>query len=295
MRLGLHIGTFTWDGGPTKMSSTLAELATLAEDVGFDNLTVMDHVWQIAINGPKEWDMLEGYTALGYLAAITKRVRLMTLVTGVTYRSPGLLAKEVTTLDVLSNGRAALGIGAGWNAEEAAGLGLGFAPLAQRFEMLEEALQICLQMWSDNDGPYEGKHYQLESTLNVPQSIKRPRPPIMVAGGGEKKTLRMVAQYADACNIGVQPGFDDEAPKHKLDVLRQHCADLGRDYDQISKTALYRLDLGENGEKVPALLEDLHRLHELGFDGVHSGVKNAGSLTPIEIIGKEIIPVMSQW
>ena len=128
MKLGLHIGTFTWDGGPTKMSSTLAELATLAEDVGFENLTVMDHVWQIAINGPKEWDMLEGYTALGYLAAITKRVRLMTLVTGVTYRSPGLLAKEVTTLDVLSNGRAALGIGAGWNAEEAAGLGLGFAP-----------------------------------------------------------------------------------------------------------------------------------------------------------------------
>ena len=150
-------------------------------------------------------------------------------------------------------------------------------------------------MWSDNDGPYEGKHYQLESTLNVPQSIKRPRPPIMVAGGGEKKTLRMVAQYADACNIGVQPGFDDEAPKHKLDVLRQHCADLGRDYDEISKTALYRLDLGENGENVPALLEDLHRLHELGFDGVHSGVKNAGSLTPIETIGKEIIPVMSQW
>jgi F420-dependent oxidoreductase-like protein len=239
MKLGLHIGTFTWDGGPTKLSSTLAELATLAEDVGFDNLTVMDHVWQISINGPKEWDMLEGYTALGYLAAITKRVRLMTLVTGVTYRSPGLLAKEVTTLDVLSNGRAALGIGAGWNAEEAAGLGLGFAPLAQRFEMLEEALQICLQMWSDNNGPYEGKHYQLESTLNVPQSIKRPRPPIMVAGGGEKKTLRMVAQYADACNLF---STSPEEVKRKLDILRGHCDAVGRDYDSIQKTIIGRVD-----------------------------------------------------
>jgi alkanesulfonate monooxygenase len=290
MKTGLHISNFTWDGGPAQLAPTLTRVATTAEDVGFENLTVMDHFWQISVVGPKEMDMLDAYTVLGYLAAATTKVRLFTLVTGVTYRSPGLLAKAVTTLDVLSGGRAVLGLGAAWNDEEATGLGLGFAPVAIRFEMLEEALQICLQMWSEDDGPYSGKHYQLGSTLNSPQALQRPRPRIMVGGAGEKKTLRLVAQYADACNI-----FGGPEAAHKLDVLRAHCDTLGRDYDEIEKTTTFRLDPGPNGENVSKLLDDLHGLHELGFTAVHSSVPDVGSLTPLEIIGREIIPVVSSW
>ena len=175
--------------------------------------------------------MLEAYTTLGFLAAHTERVKLLTVVTAVVYREPGLLAKIVTTLDVLSGGRAMLGIGAAWNEEESRGLGLFFPPTAERFERLEEALQICLQMWSDDDGPYEGKHYQLERTLNSPQPLSRPHPPILIGGAGERKTLRLVAQYADACNIFARPEL-----AHKLDVLREHCEREGRDYDEIEKT-----------------------------------------------------------
>jgi F420-dependent oxidoreductase-like protein len=288
MKLGLHISNFTWDGGPARLTSTLTELAKLAEDVGFDNLTVMDHFWQIRGVGPKDADMLEAYTVLGFLASVTSRVELSTLVTGVTYRSPGLLAKAVTTLDVLSNGRAWLGIGAAWNEEEAIGLGLGFAPTAIRFEMLEEALQICRQMWSDDDGPYQGQHYQLGNTLNSPQSLQRPHPPIMIAGSGEKKTLRMVAQYADACNIFPGP----QAPR-KLEILREHCADLGRDYDTIEKTSITQLDIEANG--VGPSLETLRESFDQGFTSVHVMVANAGGLTPIEIIGREIIPVLASW
>jgi F420-dependent oxidoreductase-like protein len=290
MKLGLHISNFTWDGGAPALGPTLAKVATTAEEAGFDNLTVMDHVWQIHAIGPKEGEMLEAYSTLGYLAAITKRVRLFTLVTGVTYRSPGLLAKAVTTLDVLSGGRAGLGIGAAWNEEEATGLGLGYAPTSIRFEMLEEALQVCLQMWSADDGPYAGQHYQLGNTLNVPQSLQRPHPPIMIGGAGEKKTLRLVAQYADACNI-----FGGPEAGHKLDVLRGHCDNLGRDYDAIAKTATGRIDLGPNCDNVGATLEMLRGLHELGFTAVHSSVTDAGAITPIEVIGSEIIPVISSW
>jgi F420-dependent oxidoreductase-like protein len=290
MKLGLHISNFTWDNGPQQLAPTLMQMASLAEDVGFDNLTVMDHLWQIHSIGPREWDMLEAYTVLGYLAAATKRVELSTMVTGVTYRSPGLLAKAVTTLDVLSSGRAWLGLGAAWNEEEALGLGLGYAPTAIRFEMLEEALQICLQMWSDDDGPYSGKHYQLASTLNVPRSLQRPHPRIMIGGGGEKKTLRLVAQYADACNL-----FGGPEATHKLEVLREHCEALGRDYDAIEKTATTRIAVGATGENAPAILETMHELHELGFTSVHVSVADAGTLTPLEVIGRDIIPVMSAW
>jgi F420-dependent oxidoreductase-like protein len=290
MKLGLHISNFTWDGGPHQLAPTLMQMAALAEDAGFDNLTVMDHLWQIQSIGPREWDMLEAYTVLGYLAAATKRVELSTMVTGVTYRSPGLLAKAVTTLDVLSGGRAWLGLGAAWNEEEAIGLGLGYAPTAIRFEMLEEALQICLQMWSEDDGPYTGRHYQLGSTLNVPQSLQRPHPRIMIGGGGEKKTLRLVAQYADACNL-----FGGPESKHKLEVLREHCEALGRDYDAIEKTATTRFDVGTTGENVPTILETMRELHELGFTSVHVSVTDVGKLTPLEIIGRDIIPVISAW
>ena len=217
MELALHVANFTWTSGPTQLGASLARLAKATEDAGFAAITVMDHLWQIGVVGPPEEEMLEAYTTLGFLAAHTERVRLHALVTAVTYRSPGLLAKIVSTLDVLSGGRGVLGIGAAWNDEEASGLGLDFPPTAERFERLEETLQICLQMWSGSDAPYEGAHYQLGRTLNSPASISQPRPRIMIGGTGERKTLRLVAQYADACNIFPSPDV-----AHKLDVLRGH-------------------------------------------------------------------------
>ncbi|HSU74144.1 MAG TPA: LLM class F420-dependent oxidoreductase, partial [Terrabacter sp.] len=252
MDLGLHLADFTWSGGSETFVDDLVRTAKTAEDVGFTKLSVMDHVWQIRGVGPKEHEMLEAYTALGFLAAVTERVQLLAWVTAAIYREPGLLAKEVTTLDVLSGGRAMLGIGAAWNEEECVGLGLPFPPTAERFERLEETLQICLQMWSDSDEPYAGRHYQLGSTLNSPQSVQRPHPPILIGGGGEKKTLRMVAQYAQACNL-----FDSPELGHKLDVLRGHCDALGRDYDEIEKTVMGPVDPGPNGENVDATLEHL--------------------------------------
>jgi F420-dependent oxidoreductase-like protein len=286
MKLGLHVPNFTWAGGPTTMAADLARVATTAEDVGFSKLSVMDHVWQIHVVGPPEMDMLEAYTALGFLAAHTKRIELLTWVTAVVYREPGLLAKAVTTLDVLSGGRAWLGIGAAWNEEESVGLGLPFPSTAERFERLEEALQICLQMWSESEEPYAGKHYQLGRTLNVPQSLQRPHPPILIGGAGEKKTLRMVAQYAQACNLFPSPDLE-----HKLDVLRQHCADVGRDYAEIEKTVMMPMNPGPDGANVDAVLEQLKGLAALGIQHVHSSVPDVGSITPLEIIGEKIIPV----
>jgi F420-dependent oxidoreductase-like protein len=266
----------------------LADVARAAERAGFDRVSVMDHVWQIGHLGPPENEMLEAYTTLGYLAGKTERVKLLTVVTAVVYRDPGLLAKAVTTLDVLSGGRAMLGIGAAWNEEEARGLGLFFPSTVERFERLEEALQICLQMWSDNDGPFEGKHYQLARTLNSPQALSRPHPPILIGGAGEKKTLRMVARYADACNI-----FDSAELGHKLDVLREHCATEGRDYADIEKTVQTRFDLGGRGERVPATIEHLHDLAELGVQVAHGTVVGAGSLHPLELMAEQVIPTVS--
>src|SRR5215472_3024757 len=201
MKVGLHISDFTWDGGAAELGSRLGAIAECADQGGVDRISVMDHVWQIFVIGPPEHEMLEAYTALGFLAGKTERAKLLTMVTAVVYREPGLLAKAVTTLDVLSGGRAILGIGAAWNEDESRGLGLPFPPVAERFERLEEALRICRQMWSDDDGPFDGKHYHLARTLNSPQALSRPHPPILIGGGGEKKTLRLVARYADSCNI----------------------------------------------------------------------------------------------
>src|ERR1700742_1296425 len=201
MRIGLHISDFTWDGGASGLRFKLADIAKRAEDAGVDRISVMDHVWQIGPIGPPEHEMLEAYTALGWLAAKTERVKLLAMVTAVVYRDPGLLAKAVTTLDVLSGGRAILGIGAAWNAEESAGLARFSPPLAERFERLEEAILICKQMWSGDEGPFAGKHYQLARTLNSPQVLARPHPPILIGGGGEEKTLKLVARYGDACDI----------------------------------------------------------------------------------------------
>jgi F420-dependent oxidoreductase-like protein len=290
MKAGLHIPDFTWSGGPAELRTRLADIARLAEQAGFDRISVMDHVWQIRNVGPPEHEMLEAYTTLGYLAAHTERVKLLTLVTGVVYRDPGLLVKAVTTLDVLSGGRAMLGIGAAWNEEESRGLGLFFPPTAERFERLEEALRIFGQMWSDDEGPFDGKYYHLGRTLNSPQPLTRPRPPILIGGAGERKTLRLVAQYADACNIFGGP----ELP-HKLEVLREHCAAQGRDYAEIEKTSGFRFNLGENGENVEKTIEELHELSELGVQVAHGAVFDVGSLRALELMGERVIPAIAEF
>jgi alkanesulfonate monooxygenase len=288
MKLGLHLANFTWPGGPAELGPNLARVGAAAEDAGFAKLSVMDHVWQIGHIGPPEHEMLEAYTTLGYLAASTSRIQLLAWVTAVVYREPGLLAKLVSTLDVISGGRGWLGIGAAWNEPEARGLGLPFPPTAERFERLEEALQICLQMWSDNDGPYEGTHYHLERTLNSPQPLTRPHPPILIGGSGEKKTLRLVAQYGQACNLFYSPDL-----AHKLDVLRGHCEAVGRDYDDIEKTVMTSLDPGRDGENVDKLLQQLHELAALGVSHVHGQVPDVTTIAPLELLGERVIPVVA--
>jgi F420-dependent oxidoreductase-like protein len=289
MRLGLQIPDFTWPGGAEKIGPTLATIAKTADDAGFDSIGVMDHFFQIRSIGPSEHEMQEAYTTLGFLAAHTKRAKLMTFVTGVHYRHPGILAKIVTTLDVLSGGRAWLGIGAGWNEEESRGLGVPFPPLKERFEMLEETLEICIQMWSGDQKPYRGKHYQLDRPLNSPQSLSRPHPGIMIGGSGEQKTLRLVARFGDACNLWPTP----EIP-HKLEVLRGHCKAVGRDYDTIEETAMLQFDPGEKGDKVDEIIGRLHWLAKMGIETVIGGVKDVWRIKPLEIIGERLIPAVAK-
>ncbi|GLW33703.1 LLM class F420-dependent oxidoreductase [Actinoplanes regularis] len=256
MELGLHIADFTWSDGPARLGPALAGHVRAAEDAGIARITVMDHFWQINGVGPVDHEMLEAYATLGFIAAHTTRARLHALVTGVTYREPGLLAKQISTLDVLSGGRVGLGIGAAWNDEESTGLGFAFPAASERFERLEETIQICLQMWSDSDSEFKGRHYQLGRTLNVPQSIQRPRPYLMIGGGGEKKTLRLVARYADACNLG----GDAEVLAHKLNVLRQHCDAVGRDYDEIEKTGIFAMDPATTTDDIVRKVDELRGL-----------------------------------
>ena len=235
MHVGIHFVNFTLPGAPASLAATLGETARIAEEGGVTTFTLMDHWFQMEAMATAEDPMLEGYTSLGFLAGQTQRMRLGLLVTGVTYRHPGLLAKTVTTLDVLSGGRAQLGIGAAWYEREHLGLGVPFPPLAERFERLEETLQICLQMWSDDSGPYHGTHYQLAETICSPPPISSPRPRVLVGGSGERKTLRLVARYADACNLFASSP-DDVA--HKLDVLAHHCDTEGRDPATVERTIL---------------------------------------------------------
>lgn len=236
MQLGIHVVGFAWAGGPASIPSTLTEIAEAAEEAGCQHLSVMDHYFQMDTFFDAHDPMLEAYTTLGFLAARTQRLQLHVLTTGVTYRHPGLLAKVVATLDVLSGGRAELAIGATWYDREHHGLGVPFPPLAERFERLEETLRICLQMWSDDEGPFDGKHYQLAETICSPAAITRPHPPVMIGGGGARKTLRLVARYADASNLYAS---SPEEVGRKLDVLRRHCDDVGRDYDEIGKSILH--------------------------------------------------------
>jgi F420-dependent oxidoreductase-like protein len=257
MHVDLHVSRFDWAGGPVGIGPGVADLAERAEAIGVRTLSFMDHFFQMDAVAPAEDPMLEGYTALGFVAGRTQRLRLRLLVTGVTYRYPGLLAKTVTTLDVVSSGRAELGIGAAWYEREHRGLGVPFPPVSERFERLEEAIQICLQMWSDDNGPYVGRHYQLDETLCSPLPVSAPRPRIMIGGGGERKTLRLVAQYADACNLF---GGPDEVA-HKVDVLRRHCDAVGRDPNEIEVTALFRdIPAGASRDEVVRGAESLAKV-----------------------------------
>jgi len=268
----------------------LAEIGKTADEAGFASIWVMDHFFQIGVVGEVEEPMLEGYSALNFLAGITQQVKLGTLVTGVHYRYPGILLKTATTLDVLSGGRAYLGIGAGWNERESRGLGVPFPSTAERFERLEEALQIAHQMWSGEVKPYKGKHYRLEEAMNNPPAMSRPHPPIMVGGTGEKKTLRLVAQYADACNLFAYGGAG--TIRHKLEVLKRHCEDVGRDYEEIERTALGTANVGPEGMTPDEVIEMCRDLSEAGIQHLIFNMPNVHEISPLETFGREVIPAV---
>ncbi|MFP5345497.1 MAG: LLM class F420-dependent oxidoreductase [Actinomycetes bacterium] len=294
MKLGVHVVRFSFPGGPESIGPTLARVGAAVEEAGVSNLSVMDHWLQMEMIGATE-PMLEGYTTLGFLAANTSTVELQVLVTGVMYRHPGLLAKIVTTIDVLSGGRAALGIGAGWYEREHKALGVPYAGTAERFDRLEETLQIVLQMWSEDDGPYEGRYYQLAETLNVPQVLRRPRPPIMIGGGGEKKTLRLVARYADACNLfagHAQAGPEQVAAK--LAVLREHCEREGTDYDRIVKTILFTgpIEPGRDGGR--RFVETMAQYRDVGVTEVHVAPPAGDPVEFVRGLGEHVVPELTR-
>jgi F420-dependent oxidoreductase-like protein len=288
MKFGLQINKFTWPGGGAAIGPTLARVGRAADDAGFDSIWVMDHFFQIRGLGPPEAPMLDGQTALGFLAAHTDRARLGLMVGGIHYRAPGLWIKATTTLDVLSGGRAWFGIGAGWNVHESKGLGFAFPPLGERFELLEDTLRMAHEMWSGGSGTggaFEGKRVTATHLINSPQSISRPRVPILVGGGGERKTLRLVAQYADGCNIF---GRSPEFVRGKLDVLREHCDRLGRPYDEIERTVLTGIDL-EN-ESSDETVERFGTLGEAGAQHLIFDVRHVADTSRLDRIGAEILP-----
>jgi alkanesulfonate monooxygenase len=289
MQTGLQLVDYTWPGGSSTLASDLASVARAAEGAGFSSLSVADHLWQQDRLGPPESPVLEAYTTLGFLAAHTSRINLHAMVSNIAFREPGLLAKAVTTLDVLSGGRSALALGAGWNGEEAAGLGIPFPATAERMERLEETAQICLQMWSDSDESYEGVHYKLGRTLNSPQPLTKPRPKLIIGGAGEKKTLRLVARYADSCNIHATPDAE-----HKLDVLREFCEQEGRDYADIEKTTGVIACTPTTTVDPGALLDRLRGLHDIGFTNAYLMVPGL-PLEAIDVLAESVIPEVVSW
>lgn len=296
MRLGLQVPNFTWPNGQANLGDTFGLIAQRAERAGLYSLWVMDHFFQIPNVGPVENEMLEGWSALAFAAGRTNRIKLGTMVTGVTYRYPGILVKTATTLDVLSHGRAYLGIGAAWNEQEHRGLGVPFPPLKESFERLEETLQIALQMWSGNEEAFNGKHYQLERPLSSPQPVQKPHPPVLIGGTGERKTLRLVAQYADACNIFARIGKDEL--QRKLQILREHCEAIGRPYEQIEKTTLDSLKITRNGGGdaiTPAqAIDRFAELAALGIDQAIFSLRNVSDLEPFDLLMTEIVPAVSK-
>jgi F420-dependent oxidoreductase-like protein len=287
MKLGLHLNEYAWPGGHHELGTTLAGIAVAAEAAGFAQLSVTDHVWQTSAVGEEADPMLEAYTTLAFLAGRTSSIELIALASPATYREPGMLAKIVTTLDVLSGGRAWLGLGAGWNEEEAIGLGLPFAGTGERFARLEEVVKVCLQMFSADTSPFNGTYYRLSSTLNSPPPVSSPRPRLLIGGGGEHTTLRLVAQYADACNVygGAEAG-------QKLIALRKHCEELGRDYAEIRKTAIVTFDVDH---PVAAQLDRLRSLHELGFDVVNGSLPGVSDPAAIESFGAKVVSEVANW
>ena len=291
MKLGLQIDSFTWPGGDAAIGPTLARVARQADDVGFDSIWVMDHFFQIRSVGAMDEPMLEGMTALGFLAAHTTNARLGLMVGGVHYRNPGLWAKATTTLDVLSGGRAWLGIGAAWNHVESEALGFGFPTLGERFEMLEETLQIVHGMWSGergSEGSVHGRHFTATRLLSSPQSLTRPRPPIMIGGGGERKTLRLVAQYGDACNVFGGP----TAIHHKYEVLRAHCETLGRDPAEIERSTLQGVDLTK--DSTAQVVDRFGELSDAGAEHVIFSLKHIHDPANLDAIGRDVIPQLRE-
>jgi F420-dependent oxidoreductase-like protein len=293
MKIGLQIPKFTWPDGPEGLAARLAEIARTADEVGFASIWVMDHFFQLPGLGQADEPMLEGYSALSYLAAVTQRARLGTLVTGAIYRQPGFLVKQVTNLDVLSGGRAYFGVGAGWYEREAKGLGFPFPPLKVRFEWLEETLQIAHQMWSGRVEPFVGRHFRLEEPICSPMPLSLPHPPILIGGMGERKTLRFVAQYADACNLFLRSGYD--TLRHKLDVLRQHCEDAGRPYEEIERTTLGTVHLAPGEMSAGEVIETCRDLADLGFQQAIFNMPNVHEIAPLEQFGREIIPAAAAF
>lgn len=285
----MHVVIYDFVGGPPAIAPMLAATGRAVEEGGIDNLSVMDHYWQMEPVGGPDLNMLEGYTTLGFLAAHTTSAELQLLVTGTTYRHPGLLAKIITTLDVLSGGRALLGIGAAWYEQEAVGLGVPFPSTKERFERLEETLQVVRQMWSDDEGPYDGTHYQLGRTLNRPQPIRTP--PIMVGGNGERKTLRFVAEYADACNLFGDPA-DASGTVRKLEVLRQHCQDVGTSYDRLRKTitCMAPADPAADGA---GFVEQMKAFADIGIDEVHVMPPSNDPAAFVQALGEHVVPGLS--
>ena len=309
MRVGLHIGKFDWPGSPGDIGEKLAEIAHMADENGFYSLWVMDHLFQLGtqfgtIHGPVEAAMLEGYSAVSFMAALTRRIKIGLMVTCNFFREPGLLVKAVSTLDVLSGGRAYFGIGAGWFEREAKGLGIAFPSLRERFERLEETLQIAQQMWRGDASPFRGKYYRLEEPINSPQPLSRPHPPIMIGGSGEKKTLRLVAKYGDACNIVIGTTLKEagvlyvgdsreeqkERVRHKLAVLKQHCSDVGRPYTDIEKTVTTYIKLAPDAMKTSEVIALCRMLADLGFQHVIFNMPNVHEIEPIRVIGRDVIP-----
>jgi F420-dependent oxidoreductase-like protein len=298
MKLGLQISSFTWPGGDADIAKTLAEIVRTADDAGFDSIWVMDHFLQIGSVGKPEEPMLEGMTALGFMAAHSKRARLGLMVGGIHYRQAGLWVKAATTLDVLSGGRAYFGIGAAWNEQESRAWGFPMPPLGERFEMLVETLQLAHSAWSDEQGTreaFDGRHYHASDPLNSPQSLSRPRPPILIGGGGERRTLKLVAKYADACNIF---GTDPAQLKHKYDVLKRHCETVGRDYAEIEKTFLAGVSITPDGARrsltPEAMVERLGRTAEVGAQHAIIGIRGMEDLSKLELIGRDVIPQLRQ-
>ncbi len=287
MQIGLHVPVFAWPGGPEALADHLANVARAAEDAGFGQITVMDHYFALAPDDGYRLPMLEAYTALGFIAGVTSRIRLGVQVTGVTYRYPGYLLKQISTLNVLSKGRAFFGIGAAWFEKEHHAFGIPFPPLKERFERLEEVLQLAHQAFAGDSRPFRGKYYQLEEPLLSPMPVSKPRPRIQVGGSGERKTLRMVAQYADACHVFAA---DPDGVRAKLGVLREHCAKLGRDEAEIEKIGGLRPNISPDGSNIDEIRAQVAALGEAGFDMVTMGLPDVYNLKLIQLFGEKVIP-----